>query len=160
MLLHSNHLEYQGFMQLLRIVLGLDSSSLQPLLSRDAYAKPNRRLINKQDIKGRTPLPWAAWRGDLPTVTVLLAYQDTFSNILDLQGFTPLIKAASRGHLEFVQTLHCAKAVIQPILFYGAREIHLASEHNEGFPIVGKLVSYCANLNTASPEGTPLHYAA
>jgi hypothetical protein len=64
-----DHSEIWGFTYLRSIVVGIHHSDLESTLLNIEY----RNLINTPDAYGRTPLFWAALRGDHAKVTAILA---------------------------------------------------------------------------------------
>ncbi|KAH8727307.1 ankyrin repeat-containing domain protein, partial [Phaeosphaeriaceae sp. PMI808] len=117
--------------------------------------------INSADANGRTPLLWAAWRGDDQIVELLMKYGANI-NTSDHEGFTPLAKAAQAGHLHVVRILLMANASIHSRTLWGYEPIHLASNNKiNGHKIVAELLAWDANPNAFSHgSGTPLHNAA
>ncbi|KAF2645322.1 ankyrin, partial [Massarina eburnea CBS 473.64] len=118
--------------------------------------------VNTTDANGRTPLYWAAWRGDVSNVKELISHGANV-NIEDYEGFAPLARAAQAGHLSTVRVLLRANALIDTTTSsWGYQPIHLACENEpNGHKIVKELLDKGANLNAYSRgSGTPLHNAA
>lgn len=69
---------------------------------------------------GRTPLTWAAVRGDSRAVALLLAH-GADPNLLDFQYSGAVAYAAGRGHLLCVRLLLKARAAPDPVLPKGIR---------------------------------------
>ncbi|KAF1972190.1 ankyrin, partial [Bimuria novae-zelandiae CBS 107.79] len=116
--------------------------------------------LNSPDANGRTPLLWAAWRGDATSVNLLLKYGANIDKA-DLEGFTPLARASQGGHLSAVQILLQGKALIDNKTSWGHEPIHLATENKvHGHEIICELLEWGANPNAFSiGSGTPLHHA-
>jgi len=144
-------LEHQGFSSLHRIVLGIDAGEMQHIDKGD---------LNATDVNGRTPLNWAAWRGDDDTVDVLLrlgAKVDTADN----EGHTPLCKAVIAGHEAVIDLLLQAKASLCHRTVFDQQPPHLAAASLvSGHRLVQQLVDAGADFNVASSLGTPLNCAA
>ncbi|KAL1597941.1 hypothetical protein SLS60_008429 [Paraconiothyrium brasiliense] len=145
----------QDFSTLHLVVLGRLSQDLEILL------KNNQAEVNLQDANGRTPLLWAAWRGDATSVLLLLKYGAEV-NKTDHECYTPLAKAAQAGHLSTIEILLTAGADMHITTSWGHQPIHLASENKvDGHMIVEALLEWGANPNAYSKgSGTPLHNAA
>lgn len=138
-----------------RIVLGLHGKHLRTFLDGTYYD------VNISDAYGRTPLTWAAWRGDASSVKQLLdagAEIDTS----DWGGYTALSRAAGSGRLECVRILLRAGASTAVRNFRGSQPIHLACKAE--FPnslVVAELIRFGADLASRGEFGrTPLHYTA
>ncbi|MBS3764595.1 MAG: ankyrin repeat domain-containing protein, partial [Planctomycetes bacterium] len=57
-----------------------------------------------RDEKGRTPLHYAAWTGDIQSLNLLLG-KGAHVSVIDERGVTPLHLAAGRGNLRVVEAL-------------------------------------------------------
>ena len=62
-------------------------------------------LVNPKDSNGWTPLSWAAKRGNIAVVKVLLDRDHVVADSQDSTGRTPLSKAAEGGHTAVVKLL-------------------------------------------------------
>ncbi|KAK8175049.1 ankyrin repeat-containing domain protein [Phyllosticta citrichinensis] len=173
---HEDFVDESGFTLIHRIVLGL---SLH-ILEEELALHPEQ--INTQDAMGRTPLAWAAARGDARAVLTLLSH-GADPNILDLQISGPVSNAAARGAgaypdptaLSGVQKgsplLVAARnstdiVLLKSLLDFGAEVdargtdsltslIHAARNDNASFALL--LLEYGADINAASTTGaTPL----
>ncbi|KAK6535627.1 hypothetical protein TWF694_002082 [Orbilia ellipsospora] len=91
-------LEEFGFSTIHKIVLGLAHKDLEEELNRDSLE------LNLQDNNGRTALSWAAQRGDLGKLRILLKY-GADPNITTSKGHSPLQFAAESFSPECVKTL-------------------------------------------------------
>lgn len=145
----------QDFSELHLAVLGRTSHDLETLLKND------RTKVDSQDVNGRTPLLWAAWRGDTTSVVLLLKYGADI-NKGDRDSYTPLARASQAAHLSTVQILLTANADLRATTSWGHQPIHLASENRfNGHRVVDELLEWGANPNALSiGSGTPLHNAA
>lgn len=146
------------FTQLHRIVLGLSGKSLEEhlvLCSQDD--------VNAQDAMGRTPLAWAAARGDRYAVATLLSY-GADPNIIDVQISGPLSNAAAQGHNSCVELLLEARADPDPPLPKGVKKgspLSVASRNSSDTLLLKRLLEFGADVNSPTVEGkTPLFHAA
>ena len=73
------HLESRAFPPLHKIILGLSSLDLQMQLEFSSTG------IDEKDADGRTALSWAATRGDLRSVSLLLQFRAD-PNVASLRG--------------------------------------------------------------------------
>ncbi|KAJ4352429.1 uncharacterized protein N0V89_007777 [Didymosphaeria variabile] len=148
-------LAQQNFSDIHLVVLGLLSHDLESLLKTDCTE------INLQDVNGRTPLLWAAWRSDIASVLLLLKYGADI-NKPDHALYTPLARAAQAGDLSTVEILLTAKAESHVRTSWDHQPIHLASENRlNGNGVVKALLEWGADSNAYSKgSGTPLHNAA
>lgn len=147
-------LDEQEFTVFHQIVLGFCHTELENQF------KFNYRDVDLPDANRRTPLLWAAWRGDIQKVRVLLEL-GADPNKKDLQGYGPLAKAAEAGHLECVRALVNGGATVTTKSDPGFEPIHLACENSsEGLRIVKYLLAHGSTATTLGPGGwTPLHCA-
>ena len=104
----SDWVEDQNFTVLHKIVTGLRIQSLEEAL----VLYPDD--IDAIDALGRTPLTWAAARGDEKAIATLLSYGADPNN-LDTQWTGPVSYAAERGHVVSVRLLLEAGAYPDPI---------------------------------------------
>lgn len=91
-------IENFNFTRVHKIVLGL----LLHDLEEELFRRPHE--INAEDSMGRTPLAWAAARGDTRSVVTLLTY-GTDPNLLGVHRDGPLSNAAARGYTVCVRLL-------------------------------------------------------
>ncbi len=87
----SDWAEEQGFSPLHKIVIGLLLKNLEEEL------KDYPGSINERDATGRTPLTWAAARGNSNYVHLLLTH-GADPNIMDMHHGGPVSYSADRGH--------------------------------------------------------------
>lgn len=150
-------LDQQEFNFLHLIVLGLRHLNLEMVLAQCLSPQCD---IDTPDVNGRTPLIWAAWRGDVKTIALLLTSRADI-NKTDHEGHSALAKAVKSGHLDCVRKLLEAGASFKTGNDHGLQPIHWASSNKlNGSTIVDELLSWGANPNAHSTSGTPLHFAA
>lgn len=153
--LSSENLDQQGFTVLHLIVLGLQCLDLETVL------KSHSNDVDVRDANGRTPLLWAAWRGDVRSINHLIKYGADVNGI-DYQSWTPLARAAKAGHLSTVRCLLKAQASTTIATSQGFQPIHHASDNKlQGVAVVRELLACGADPSVSSTShGTPLHNAA
>ena len=83
--------------------------------------------INSQDIWGKTPLYWAAWRSDRPKMKALMLAGADLS-LADRNGETPLFAAVSSNSVECIRFLLSEKANVHATNIHGEQPIHYASQ--------------------------------
>ena len=94
----SDGIENQRFSRVHETVLGLRAESLTQALNQDlAY-------LDKPDANGRTPLSWAAARGNHEDVSVLMDHLADV-HLPDVSGMTPLHYAATSNSLACLKQL-------------------------------------------------------
>eukprot|EP00057_Strongylocentrotus_purpuratus_P015138 XP_011669612.1 PREDICTED: serine/threonine-protein phosphatase 6 regulatory ankyrin repeat subunit B-like [Strongylocentrotus purpuratus] len=113
------------------------------------------------DRNGYTPLHFAAMKGDLDIVKVLIE-EEALVDVRDANGQTPLHLSSKKGTANFCDLL-AEHAKINGTLDYrddeGLTAIHLATQ-NGHTPVVESLVSHGSSLNIQSHDGkTCLHEA-
>lgn len=140
-----------------KIVLGLSLHNLE----EELMLSPND--INSQDSMGRTPLAWAAARGDAQTVATLLSY-GADPNITDVQMSGPLSNAAAQGHTACVELLLEAAANPDPPLPAGVKKgtsLSVAARNSNDATLLKRLLDFGANVNALTVEDkTPLFHVA
>jgi ankyrin repeat protein len=116
----SSHSELWDFSYVHRVVVGIQSSDLSIVLQ-----EPDRKPeVNTLDTVGRSPLFWAALRGDDEAVKALLqaGAQVTFQ---DYEGHTALHAALQSSSLRSVELLLMAGASVHTRDKYGATAIQI-----------------------------------
>lgn len=138
------------FSQLHKCVLALVGSELERQL-----------LVSTADIDaidrwGRTPLHWAALRGDLPAITALLRC-GACSSRTDVDGWTPIHAAAWSGCADAVRLLSASGCDINQANRNGNSPLHVASSSRDGNICVESLLRLGADVDKESKLGrTPL----
>ncbi|KAF4468114.1 ankyrin repeat-containing [Fusarium albosuccineum] len=114
--------------------------------------------IEAADIDGRTPLSWAAWKGDSDATVQLLLDRGANIEAADINGRTPLSLAAERTHRKgAVRLLLDRGADVGAADNEGRTPLSWAIDKDENEPIVQILVDWGANRRTmtlASEEAT------
>lgn len=138
-------------------MLGIRPIALDKVLKK--YIGP-RSDINVQDVNARTPLTWAAWRGNVRSVELLISSNADLDRV-DSEGFTAMARAAKAGHLDCVRALIRAGASIHIADGNGYQPLHHASGNkSNGLPIVDELLLHGASVHSVCRRGTPLQLAA
>ncbi|KAK0721386.1 ankyrin repeat-containing domain protein [Apiosordaria backusii] len=149
-------IDASNFTKLHKIVLGLSLHNLEDALIR------NPGDMNVHDSMGRTPLAWAAAKGDIRMVAKLLSY-GADPNIMDVQLSGPLSNAAAQGHTACVELLLEAGADPDPVPPKGVQKgspLSVASRNSRDATLLKRLLDFGADVNTRTVEGkTPLFHA-
>ena len=145
------------FTQTHKIVLGLSLHDLE----EEVQLHPED--INVQDVMGRTPLAWAAARGDTRAIVTLLSnYADP--NITDVQLSGPVSNAAAQGHTVAVRLLLEAGANPEPRLPDGIRKgspLNCAARNAADTLLLKTLLDFGADTESSGVDGkTALIHAA
>lgn len=88
-------------------------------------------VIDDCDINGCTPLHWAAYKGDIKSLRLLLGYYGTRANPIDNSGMTPLHRAVRSCQLEAIAYLLEAKADQQIRDDKGKTPLEMAEEFKD-----------------------------
>ena len=151
------HLESRAFPPLHKVVLGLSSLDLQMQLDLSTAG------IDEKDADGRTALSWAATRGDLRSVSLLLQY-GADPHMASVRGQTPLHWASqnrSQEGPEVWQALLDAGSKVNEIDYWRRTALIYASCNQDDPRCLDVLVNGGANLNSQDcHQRTPLGYAA
>ncbi|XP_055981868.1 ankyrin repeat domain-containing protein 66 [Sorex fumeus] len=91
-----------------------DSNSVKKILKK-GLCDPNYKDIDWND---RTPLHWAAMKGHLEVLQMLIEYGARPCLVTDV-GWTPAHFAAESGHLNVLKILHALHAAIDAPDFFG-----------------------------------------
>ncbi|WEW59842.1 hypothetical protein PRK78_005323 [Emydomyces testavorans] len=150
-------IEDSKFTQTHRIVLGLSLQTLED----EIMLHPED--LNLTDSMGRTPLAWAAARGDSRTVVTLLSH-GADPNIMDVQLSGPVSNAAARGHTICVRLLLEAGADPDPPLPSGVRKgspLTVATRNATDPMLLKSLLDFGADVDSRGTDGqTPLIHAS
>lgn len=147
----------QGFTTLHIIVTGLSGKDLEEEL------REHPEDIDKVDGLGRSPISWAAARGNEKHVTMLLA-SGANPNILDVQLSGPVTYSADRSHAICTRLLLDAHAMTDPMLPDGmmiGSPLNCAARNAHDPAVIELLLQYGANPDaTGVDRRTPLIHAA
>ncbi|KAK2754572.1 hypothetical protein FQN54_006973 [Arachnomyces sp. PD_36] len=137
------------FTQTHRIVLGLSRQDLE----QEVIFHPED--IDAQDAMGRTPLAWAAARGDTRAVVTLLSH-GADPNIIDVQLSGPVSNAASQGHTVSVRLLLEAGAHPDPPKPKGVRKgspLNCAARNSIDVLLLKSLLDFGADVDSSGVDG-------
>lgn len=119
--------------------------------------------IDEKDVDGRTALSWAATRGDLRSVSLLLQYGAN-PDMASMRGQTPLHWASQNRNQEgpeILQALLDAGSNVNQIDYWNRTALIYASCNQDDPRGLKVLVDGGANLNSQDcHQRTPLGYAA
>ena len=153
----SNFIDEEGYTQLHRVILGLSMESLEEVISM--YPES----INAIDARGRTPLTWAASRGDEHAISLLLdagADPNTFDNY----GDGAITHAAENDRNGCVRLLLEANAEFTPVLPAGKKLIDAlihTTRYASKLSSLKQLLESGADVAASTTEGwTPLFNVA
>ncbi|KAF3481219.1 uncharacterized protein GIQ15_03978 [Arthroderma uncinatum] len=154
---YDDFIDESNFTQVHRIVLGLSLHSLEEEL------KLHPEDINVQDAMGRTPLAWAAARGDSYSVVTLLSH-GADPNIIDVQISGPVSNAAARGYTACVRLLLEAGAHPDPQTPPGIKKgspLNVAARNATDVLLLKTLLDFGADPDSSGTDGdTALIHAA
>jgi ankyrin repeat protein len=140
-----------------KIVLTLSSKSLEEEICQ------NREDINAVDAMGRTPLAWAAARGDTRSIVTLLSHGAN-PNITDIQLSGALSNAAAQGYSVAVRLL--LEAGARPDLHHSSGErkgsaLNCAARNASDVLLLKNLLDFGADVDASGNDGrTALAHAA
>ena len=149
----SNFIDDQGYTQIHRVVLGLSMTCLEETVSMHPES------INAIDARGRTPLTWAASRGDEYAVSLLLdAGADP--NTFDSYGDGVITHAAENDRNVCVRQLLEANADLIPVLPTGKKllgAVNHTTRYASNVSSLKQLLDSGADVEASTLEGwTPL----
>ncbi|MCJ1435453.1 hypothetical protein MMC27_004826 [Xylographa pallens] len=147
----TDYLSTRQFSVLHKIILGLIGKDLRMELEASTSE------INAPDSQGRSPLSWAAARGDSQKIQILLEYGAN-SNLADRQNNSPLHYSKTAKCSEM---LLCHGADILSRNCWGATALHTVCRASGDLSLLSFLLTSGANPNLCDHDGqTPLHDAA
>ncbi|KAE8149462.1 ankyrin repeat-containing domain protein [Aspergillus avenaceus] len=138
-----------GYTKTHKIVLGLSLSSLED----EIIQSPDD--INTRDAMGRTPLAWAAARGDTRAIVTLLGH-GADPNIIDVQLSGTLSNAASQGHTVAVRLLLEAGAYTDFPYPNGERKgspLNCAARNAKDVLLLKSLLDFGADVDASGTDG-------
>lgn len=139
----------QSFTIIHQVVLGFSGKSLEDVMLQH----PDD--IDTQDAMGRTPLLWAAARGDDRAVTTLLAY-GADANRMDVQLAGPVSYAADQDHATCVRLLLEAGANPDPEIPNGSKvgsPLNCAARNATDPLVLKNLLDFNANIEASGVDG-------
>ncbi|KAI9772906.1 MAG: hypothetical protein M1840_008788 [Geoglossum simile] len=145
----SDWVENQNFTPIHKIVTGLSLLSLE----EEILLHPDD--IDAADAMGRTPLTWAAARGDDRAVATLLS-QGADPNTLDIQWTGPVSYAAERGHLVCLRLLLEAGAQPDPHIPDGLKigsPLNCAARNSSNALVLKTLLDFGAETEASGVDG-------
>lgn len=130
-------------------------------LEEEILRKPE--AVDVKDAMGRTPLEWAAARGDDRAVVTLLSFGAN-PNGMDKKLNTPLTLASNQGHTVCARLLLEAGARADPILPPGVKfgsPLNCAARNANDPLLIKTLLDFDADVEARGVDGrTPLLHAA
>ena len=153
----SNFIDEEGYTQLHRIILGLSMEKLEEVINMHPES------IDAVDARGRSPLTWAASRGDEHAISLLLdAGADP--NTFDTYGDGVITHAAENDRNGCVRLLLEANAEFTPVLPTGKKLIDAlihTTRYATKLSSLKQLLDSGADVNASTTEGwTPLYNVA
>ncbi|KAJ5738108.1 ankyrin repeat-containing domain protein [Penicillium malachiteum] len=145
------------FTKIHKTVLTLSSMNLEEEI------RQNREDINAVDAMGRTPLAWAAARGDTRSIVTLLGH-GADPNITDVQLSGPLSNAAAQGYSVAVRLLLEAGAhtdLVHPSGEKKGSPLNCAARNATDVLLLKNLLDFGADVDASGNDGrTALAHAA
>ena len=146
------------FTLLHKAVLGLTKEDVRQVI------KTYPSAINDGDAFGRTPLAWAAWRGDEETASLLLSNGASFDKTDNL-SYSPLLYAARSNQIACVELLLHAGANAQATNNGGGTMLHLLGTmgrpSQDDFQLIDVSLREGVRVDARDKSGmTALHWAA
>lgn len=150
-------IDEQNYTMLHRIILGLSMADLE----EEIRLHPEN--VNKPDVMGRTPLAWAACRGDDRAIVTLLSHGAEV-NTLDVQHSGVVGHAADRNYATCVRLLLEAGADPDIALAYGYKvgnPLNVATRNASNPLVLKTLLDFGADVDSSGIDGmTGLIHAA
>ncbi|XP_054424763.1 ankyrin repeat domain-containing protein 66 [Pteronotus mesoamericanus] len=129
-------------------------NSVKKILKK-GLCDPNYKDVDWND---RTPLHWAAIKGHMEVMQLLIQYGARPCLVTDV-GWTPAHFAAESGHLNVLKTLHALHAAIDAPDFFGDTPKRIAQIYGQKACVVflEKAEPECRDYrHTARQKGLPL----
>ena len=153
----SDFIDEQGYSQIHRVILGLSMASLEEVIAMQP------RSVNAVDAVGRTPLIWAASRGEERAVALLLE-AGADPDVFDVYGNGAVTYAAEGDHSVCVRLLLEANAELIPVLPTGVKllgAVNHTTRYASKVSSLKQLLDAGAEVESSTVEGwTPLINAA
>lgn len=130
------------------LVLGILHGDLAQTLT----ARDHQRQIDRPDLSGKTPLHWAATRGDFKYIEILIKFGANVA-VADDSGGTPLMFAASSGCSKCLTLLLNAGSDARTRDSYSSDALYYACRHQSTLPPVIILLKSGATLNSQNKNG-------
>jgi ankyrin repeat protein len=146
-------LDRWGLTPIHRIVLGLDKGTL------DEHLRLHYDLREKRDWQGRTPLHWAAIRGNEEIIRTLLKFK-TDPSAPDVDQITPLHLAANYSSVNCVNLLLDAGANPNATSHYHSTPLHFAVRTRPMADNLRALVQKNGNLEIRDKYGQTVLFFA
>ena len=147
----------QNYTLLHKIILGLSMASLEA----EICLHPEE--INNRDLMDRTPLAWAACRGDDRAIVTLLSHGAEV-NTLDVQHSAPVCHAADRNYVTCVRLLLEAGADPNIAAAHGHKVgdgLNCAARNASDPLVLKSLLDFGAHVESCGVDGmTPLIHAS
>ena len=155
-----NFEELYGFNALHKAILGISNQSVVEIID----SGPS--LLNRTDALGRSPLAWAAWRGEEVYVRLLLSHKALVDEA-DSQGNTALMYAAQYQRFGCMKMLLKAGADASRTNVNSLGLLHALllpslgqQSPTERIRALERVLSAGAGINVQSANGlTPLHFS-
>ncbi|KAJ5168591.1 uncharacterized protein N7482_004185 [Penicillium canariense] len=121
-------------------------------LTRDLQFKEHHRRINDLDYSGKSPLHWAATRGDFEGIKLLLHFGADVT-VVNAARLTPLMSAASSGCAKSLSLLLDAGSDVHAKDIHGSEALYFASRHQKSLRTIILLLRAGAHLNSQNNNG-------
>lgn len=142
-------IEDQSFSGIHKIVCGLSMKSLEEAIISQPEA------LDSRDALGRTPLIWAAARGNAANVAILLSHGANF-DVLDHQLTSAVSYAGDRNHAVCVRLLLEAGAETDPKMPHGivvGSALNCAARNASDPLIIKTILDFGADIEAAGHDG-------
>jgi ankyrin repeat protein len=151
----SDFFEEYGLSHVHKVILGIRPLSLHIELKKTAV----RDQVNEQDQMGRTPLHWAARKGDASAVDELLQ-AGACANVFDKEGRTPLFDACLGSFIACAERILVFGGDVDAPGPRGYQPIHAATKEGSA-KLISLLLLHKAELDASNNHfgATPLQQA-